>query len=250
MNSLVAYESSDDEDNVQPEKPAETVKVAPPQPAKQPAPQPAAAPAPQPALQSITPAQPTSIADGPLPGPAAGPAPAAPVLEPSEDTSFDPYAFERQRLRELTMPTLPNFDIPDSPPPPTRNSEEAAVLAATTKKLERFLELKKQGVHFNDRLQNTTSLRNPSLLPKLMEFAGLTREDGYASSLSEDVAVPVKWPEECYIEALVQQNERREKKRLRDRDHVDFVPAKSGGSSASGTPAGSAGPKKSKFDAK
>jgi hypothetical protein len=226
------------------------VKVSPPQSATQPAPQPAPAPVPQPAPTSTTPTQPTPTADGPLPGPAAGPALAAPALEPLADTSFDPYAFERQRLRELTMPTLPNFDIPDSPPPPTRNSEEAAVLAATTKKLERFIELKKQGVHFNDRLQNTTSLRNPSLLPKLMDFAGLTREDGYASSLSEQVAIPVKWPEECYIEALTQQNERREKKRLRDREQIDFVPAKSGGSSASGTPAGSAGPKKSKFDAK
>ncbi|KAM3414736.1 hypothetical protein BST61_g9892 [Cercospora zeina] len=242
MNSLVAYESSDDEESVQPEASAEIVKAASPPPVPK--------PAPAPATQSTTPSHPIPVANGPISGPSAGPAPAAPSLEDLQGPSFDVYAFERQRLRELTMPTVPNFEIPDSPPPPTRNSEEAAALAATTKKLERFLELKKQGVHFNDRLQTTASLRNPSLLPKLMDFAGLEREDSYASSLSEEVGVPAKWPEECYIESLSKQNDRREKKRLRERDQVEFVPAKSGGSSVSGTPGSSTGPKRSKFDAK
>lgn len=151
------------------------------------------------------------------------------------------------------MPTVPNFEIPDSPPPPPHNSEEAAVLAATTKKFERFLELKRQGVHFNERLQTSASLRNPSLLPKLMDFAGITREESYASSLSEHVAVPVKWPEDCYVEGLMKQNERREKKRLRERDKVEFVPARNGESSVSGTAEDAAGggdgdSKRSKFD--
>lgn len=152
------------------------------------------------------------------------------------------------------MPTVPNFDIPDSPRPPERNSEEAAVLAATTKKFDRFLELKKQGVHFNERLQNSSSLRNPSLLPKLMEFAGISKEDSYRSSLPEEVAVAVKWPEECYIEGLIRQNERREKKRVAERDKVDFVPAassKSAGSSKVGTPEGGGrGERRSRFDRK
>ncbi|KAF2212842.1 hypothetical protein CERZMDRAFT_97342 [Cercospora zeae-maydis SCOH1-5] len=242
MNSLVAYESSDDEEDVQSEAMAETVKAALPPSAAQ------AASAP--VTQSTTPSPPIPVADRPVSGPSARPAPAVSALQDLQDPSFDVYAFERQRLRELTMPTVPNFDIPDSPPPPARNSEEAAALAATTKKLERFLELKRQGVHFNDRLQSTDSLRNPSMLPRLMDFAGLEREDGHASSLSEEVAVPVKWPEECYIESLLKQNGRREKKRLRERDQVDFVPAKSGGSSASGTPGSSTGPRRSKFDAK
>ncbi|EME39445.1 hypothetical protein DOTSEDRAFT_75200 [Dothistroma septosporum NZE10] len=146
------------------------------------------------------------------------------------------------------MPTIPNFEIPDSPPPPSRNSEEAATLAATTKKFERFLELKQQGIHFNERLQNSSSLRNPSLLPKLMEFAGISAEDSHKSSLTEEVAVAAKWPEECYVEGLTRQIERREKKRMAERDKVEFVPVgKSAGSSKEGTPSGE---RRSRFDRK
>ena len=204
-----------------------------------------------PRIPAPTPQGPSAVATPPT-GPAAGPRfPAAPT-ESESDLPFDPYTFERQRLRELTMPKVPNFDIPDSPPPPERNSEEAAVLAATTKKFDRFLELKRQGIHFNERLQSSASLRNPSLLPKLMDFAGISTEDSYRSSLSEEVDIAVKWPEDCYVEGLMKQNERRERKRVQERDKVDFVPARSGGSSASGTPGASGGGerKRSKFDRK
>ncbi|KAI5358659.1 putative SAP30-binding protein [Septoria linicola] len=247
MNALVAYGSSDEEDEeIQPEKPAKIAKTD----ANVPATLTSASNGMRTAAQQSLPVAP--IDNGPAQGPSAGPAMAAAEFDNADDAPFDPYAFERQRLRELTMPTIPNFDIPDSPSPPLNNSEEAAVLAATSKKFERFLELKKQGVHFNDRLQSSASLRNPSLLPKLMDFAGITREESYASSLSEEVAVPVRWPEECYIEGLLKQNDRREKKRLQERDKVDFVPAKSVQSSANGTPGGgsAAGPRKSKFDRK
>lgn len=151
------------------------------------------------------------------------------------------------------MPPIPNFDIPDSPPPPPTNSEEAAKLAATTKKFERFLELKKQGVHFNARLQSSSSLRNPSLLPKLMEFAGISAEESYASALPAELGVPTTWPEEYYVGGLVKLNERREKKRLAERDKVDFVPAavSTAGSSATTTPGAGGAAKesrKSRFD--
>jgi hypothetical protein len=146
------------------------------------------------------------------------------------------------------MPTVPNFDIPESPPPLRTNSEEAATLAATTKKVERFLQLKIQGTHFNERLQSTSSLRNPSLLPKLMTFAGISKESSYASSLPEDLAVPVKGQEDFSVEQLLKQNERREKKRLAERDKVDFVSAKSGGSSAATTPGASREHRRTKFD--
>lgn len=187
-----------------------------------------------------------SIPDGPAPGPAAGPDLAEPDISAPDEPPLSPYTFTRQRLRELTMPPIPNFDIPDSPPPPERNSEEAAALAATTKQFERFLELKRQGVHFNARLQDSTSLRNPSLLPKLMAFAGISEEDAYRSSLPEGLAVPVRWPEDCYGEELVRQNERYEKKRLAERERVDFVPAvQKDGGSTNGTPGG--GGRRSKF---
>jgi hypothetical protein len=127
------------------------------------------------------------------------------------------------------MPTFPDFDIPSPPPPPPMNSEEAASLAATTKKFERFLELKKQGVHFNERLAKHPALGNPGFLSNLMNVAGVSVEESYASSLPEECAVRTKWPESCFVEKLVWQNERREKKRLGERSKVDFVPSSSSG---------------------
>lgn len=110
----------------------------------------------------------------------------------------------------------------------------AARLAATTEKLSRFLALKKQDVHFNARLQQSSSLRNPSLLPKLMAYAGITQEESYASSLPEELAVPRRWPEEYYVEGLVRENEQREKRRrLAEKGKIDFVSAASDASRSS-----------------
>ncbi|CAK4013256.1 meiotically up-regulated gene 151 -like [Lecanosticta acicola] len=148
------------------------------------------------------------------------------------------------------MPTVPNFDIPDSPPPPPRNSEKAAALAATTKKFEHFLDLKKQGIHFNERLQSSSSLRNPSLLPKLMDFAAISTLDSYKSALPEGIAVPSAWPDQSYAENLLRQNERNEKKRLAQRRELDFVPASKPAisSTADKSASGSNDARKSKFD--
>jgi len=151
------------------------------------------------------------------------------------------------------MPPIPNFDIPDEPPLPSPNSSAAATLAARTTKFEHFLELKRKGVHFNQRLQDSSSLRNPSLLPKLMEFAGISREESYASTLSvEQGGIPVKWPAEWYVEGLVKGNERREKKVKGERLGVAFVEAKAkgdgGGGSKHGTLGSSTGGTKSRFD--
>ena len=105
-------------------------------------------------------------------------------------------------------------------------------------------------MHFNQRLQKTASLRNPSLLPKLMEFAGIGVEESHASTLTGEVRVPTSWPEEWYVEGLVRGNERREKKRVKERERVEFVPAgaKSGSSSKAGTPKSGGEGRRSKFD--
>jgi hypothetical protein len=187
-----------------------------------------------------------------MPGPAPAPSPQYDTVETLSEPPLSPHTTERSLVRSLTMPPYPNFDIPDPPPLPAPNSEEAARLAATTKKFERFLEVKREGMHFNERLQNSSSLRNPSLLPKLMVFAGVSLEESYATTIPSDVGgVPTKWPEECYVEALVKANERREKKRLGERGKVEFVAAKgskSGPSSANGTPGSNGNGRKSRFD--
>ncbi|KAM0690388.1 hypothetical protein Q7P36_009155 [Cladosporium allicinum] len=169
------------------------LKAAPPIEATRP---PAPAPAPPQDAPTEGPTRPTS--NPPLDTLSA---PAAPTTT----TPFSPYTFTRQRLRELTMPPIPNFSIPDAPTPPPQNSEEAAQLAAVSKQFERFLELKKQKIHFNERLQNSTSLRNPGLLPKLMAFAGIEdARDCYESSLPEELGVPARWHEDLYVEGVGQ----------------------------------------------
>ncbi|WPH03616.1 Hypothetical protein R9X50_00649900 [Acrodontium crateriforme] len=234
MSNLVNYASSDEEiEDIESERPAKiarTERTGPEPPhqltdVKSPAlPIPNAQTEPLPSQQHEQP-------DAPPPGPstpppvleATGPIASAPV---PESPLQSPYTTERQRLRDLTMPTVPNFSIPDSPPPPETNSEAAAALTARTRKFERFLELKKKGVHFNARLQTSASLKNPSLLPKLMAFAGISQADSYTSTLPEGLGAKTDWPEEWYIEGLMKRNERAEKKRIAERDKVEFVAAK------------------------
>lgn len=146
---------------------------------------------------------------------------------PDEDAQppASPYTATRMLLRNLTMPPMANFDIPPSPPgsPPP----------ATTAKFTRFLELKKKGVHFNERLHQSSALRNPSLLAKLMDFAGISQEDQYATALPEAIAVPTKFPDWAYADKLVKEHERIARKKEEERakmqrEAIDFVPAKRG----------------------
>lgn len=134
-----------------------------------------------------------------------------------------PYTANRLQVRNLTMPPIPSFEIPPSPPgsPPP----------ATTAKFARFLEFKKKGVHFNERLSQSAALRNPGLLAKQMDFAGISQEDQYASSLPESIAVPTRFPEWAYADKLVAAHSKIAKKREEERakvqrEAVDFVPAK------------------------
>lgn len=129
------------------------------------------------------------------------------------------------------MPRTPNFDIPPSPPgsPP----------AKTTAQFAHFLEIKKKGQHFNERLENSSALRNPSLLHKLRGFAGISDEDQYATTLPADVAVPTSFPPWAYAEQLgkAQQEitrKREEEQRKTQREALEFVPATASGSSGLG----------------
>lgn len=132
-------------------------------------------------------------------------------------------------IRNLTMPPVPNFDIPSSPPssPPE----------PSTAKFGRFLELKKKGIHFNDKLEESSALRNPALLTKLREFAGISDEEQYASALPLEIALPTKFPSWAYAEELAKSQKRlakirEEEQSKKQRDAIDFVPATSSNTSS------------------
>lgn len=131
--------------------------------------------------------QPASIAfhgvpSGPVLGPATGPTPVAQAQSQDDRGETDrssPFSASRALIQDLTLPPVPNLDIPPSPP----GSPDPAANA----KFEHFLSLKKQGVHFNAKLANSSSLKNPSLLKKMMEHAGIDEQSQYNTALPENL---------------------------------------------------------------
>ena len=152
--------------------------------------------------------------------------PTAPPADQLNDdgrlSSLSPHAANRAAIRNLTMPTLPNFDIPLSPPgsPPP----------GTEEKFERFLQLKKQGLHFNEKLAGSSALKNPALLQKLMSSAGLLESDQYVTTLPTDVWDPSAFPDWAYKEELTESQQQIAKRKEEEisrgqREKLDFVPA-------------------------
>ena len=123
------------------------------------------------------------------------------------------------------------------------------------RKFEHFLELKKEGVHFNQKLAQSSALKNPSLLYKLMASAGLEEDDQYNTTLPEEIWNPKGFPPWAYKEELAKSQQevtrKREEERSRlQRESIDFVSAaNSGNSTRSGTPAATGGNKGSKASA-
>ncbi|KAL1616375.1 hypothetical protein SLS54_008471 [Diplodia seriata] len=247
MLGLDEYGSSDEEEGQEPQ-PSEAKKASLPTPAQPAVEKPAEGKAPSAPDQKTT-AQPTAPESEPAPGPflphpteeaaADAPAPgpsAPPVDEPGDSNGAasapqSPYSAARAIVRNLTMPPVPNFEIPPSPPgsPPLKS----------TKQFAHFLELKKKGVHFNQRLENSSALRNPSLLHKLRGFASIDDEAQYATILSADVAVPTVFPSWAYAENLGKSQreiarKREEEQKKTQREALEFVPASDPGSSGLG----------------
>lgn len=77
-----------------------------------------------------------------------------------------------------------------------------------------------------------------------MDFAGISEEDSYTSTLSEDVAVPAVFPDWAYVEELRASQKKvvkakEQQKPKAPREAVEFVSTtKSGTSSGTGTPSG------------
>ncbi|KAB2100646.1 hypothetical protein AG0111_0g10745 [Alternaria gaisen] len=195
----------------------------------------AVAPAPEP-LSASAPLEQPPTSSGPVNGPAQGPAQGPTVSPPPEEdvpsndaAPGSTYANTRALIQNLTLPTVPNFDIPPSPPgsPPQR----------ATKKFAQFLELKKKGQHFNQRLETSSVLRDPGHMQKLMDFAGISEQDSYTSTLPEDVAIPAIFPEWAYVEELRASQKRISKTREQERskaprEALEFVSASKNASSS------------------
>lgn len=123
----------------------------------------------------------------------------------------------------MTLPTVPSFDIPPSPP----GSPSPGIGA----KIRQFTKLKKQGMHFNQKLASSSALKNPSLLGKLIANAGLTDDQQYANSLPTELWDPSKLEDWMFKESLEQARQAAEKSKHdaaigTPRNSVDFVPAK------------------------
>ncbi|KAJ5235915.1 hypothetical protein N7489_006006 [Penicillium chrysogenum] len=161
-----------------------------------------------------------SVPEGPVLGPAA--IDMAPLSEDKHSTSgrSSPFSASRSLVQDLTLPPVPNLDIPPSPP--------GSPNPAANAKFEHFLSLKKQGVHFNSKLASSSSLKNPSLLKKMMEHAGINEQSQYDTSLPADLWNPSDLPKWGFKEELLrtQQDFRKqseEKKASGERSSVDFV---------------------------
>ncbi|OAL66207.1 hypothetical protein A7C99_3313 [Trichophyton rubrum] len=155
-----------------------------------------------------------------------------PPQMPEETTQSDkpPSFISISALRrDIMLPPFPNLDIPPSPPG-SPNPE-------MNKKFEHFLSLKKQGVHFNEKLASSSSLKNPNLLQSLMKHAGLDETAQYGTSLPAEIWNVTSLPSWAYKDELSksQQTIRRklgEKKT--DRDAIEFVSGSGNGTPASG----------------
>ncbi|KAL1858553.1 Proteasome subunit beta type-7 [Paecilomyces lecythidis] len=238
MLGLGAYESSS-EDEAPVTAPQPKAKETPKErPAQQPSVSqaPTAASVPEPVVEPPpTVAEPT----GPVVGPFQPQRTPSPPLDRPRSRQSSPFSTTRTLVQDLTLPPVPNLDIPPSPP--------GSPDPVANKKFAHFLDLKKQGTHFNEKLASSSSLKNPSLLTKLRQHVGIDEKGQYATSLPLDIWDPSALPAWGYKEELLksQQELRRvleEKKAAGQRESIEFVSGGTpSGSSRGGTPSSGRG---------
>ncbi|KAJ9137881.1 hypothetical protein NKR23_g8833 [Pleurostoma richardsiae] len=192
--------------------------------------------------------------------------PAAADGPSNQGPPLSPYSASRALLRELTLPAVPDFDIPPSPP-----GSPGPSTAALNAKVKTLLDLKRtKGTHFNARIAQSAALRNPALMDKLLAFVGVETgwggEDGdgvsgqragtvqYATTLSAKLWDPEGFPAWAFKGALRKTQEKVQKERARaPGEPVEFVQAGGAGggggvSSRTGTPGTVTGKRKTRFD--
>ncbi|KAF4251009.1 hypothetical protein CNMCM8980_009648 [Aspergillus fumigatiaffinis] len=143
---------------------------------------------------NLTDEAPLKALSGPIMGPLHDGAPSS-ADKLSIDAQLSPASAARTLIHDLTLPPVANLDIPPSPP----GSPEPMANA----KFTHFLSLKKQGTHFNEKLANSSSLRNPSLLRKLMDHAGIDEQAQYNTSLPAELWNSSGLPSWGYKEELL-----------------------------------------------
>ncbi|KAI0154802.1 hypothetical protein GGR57DRAFT_465071 [Xylariaceae sp. FL1272] len=237
MAGLVAYESSDEEEEVKPQPAPKLLKNTEQATADTNSKSNTTQPTIQTPTSNIDEASnpttdPSPSVYGPQIGPSSGPS--YPPLE--EDTlpplpPGSPYTATRAMLRDLTLPAVPNMDIPPSPP---------GSPSPLNKKFENFLELKKKGIHFNSRIASNPSMKNPALADKLLAYAELDVRDQYETTLSKDI-LNFDFPRDAFKEKLrASQSEIKSGRSRKQGQPVEFEK-----SSAAGT---SSGKRKTRFD--
>ncbi|CAM1506758.1 Fc.00g063990.m01.CDS01 [Cosmosporella sp. VM-42] len=179
---------------------------------------------------------------GPVPQNAVPLGPSLPPIEEplinepdSTQAPLSPYSANRALLRDLTLPSVPNMDIPPSPP--------GSPLAGANKKFEQFLELKKKGVHFNAKLEQSVALKNPSLMDKLMDFVEIDNRSQYSTTLSTDLWDPNAFPEWASRDKLKKAQEKIAKGKEAEKSNggrttVDFIPSTTPSSGSNPGPGG------------
>jgi len=138
-----------------------------------------------------------------------------------QSTQSSPFSTSRSLIHDLTLPPVPNLDIPPSPP--------GSPDLATNEKFSLFLSLKDQGVHFNEKLSGSSSLKNPNLLLKLRQHAELDNEQQYATSLAPslwDVSMLPTWGfKEELLKNQLNIRQKVDEKKVAGRESLHFVPA-------------------------
>jgi hypothetical protein len=146
-----------------------------------------------------------------------------------------PYSANRALIQSLTLPTVPNLDIPPSPP--------GSPSASINKRFEQFLDLKRKGTHFNSKLEQSTALANPSLMDKLMAFAEVEGKSQYDTTLPPDLWNPQAFPAWAFSDKLKKTREKVVKEREAEhasggRGSIDFVASSTPASGSSSAPGG------------
>lgn len=97
------------------------------------------------------------------------------------------------------------------------------------------MQLKKKGIHFNSKLEQSPALKNPSLMDKLLDFVGIDEVGQYETTLPKELWDPRGFPEWAFRDKLSKSREKIAKEKDADRASggrtaIDFVPSNSASS--------------------